>query len=113
MTINEYQQLAARTINQDLTDEQKENHALHLLASECGEIHGIYQKVDQGHPLDEMALIYEVGDLLWGIAEYCTAKGWSMDVVAERNIEKLRKRYPDGFDPERSVHREDADNDNQ
>ena len=53
-----------------------------------------------------MALIYEVGDLLWGIAEYCTAKGWSMDVVAERNIEKLRKRYPEGFDAKRSVHRE-------
>lgn len=82
--------------------------ALHAIAGECGEIHGIYQKVDQEHPLDEMALIYEVGDLLWGIAELCTAKGWSMDVVAERNIRKLRKRYPVGFDAERSVHREES-----
>lgn len=107
MTINEYQQLAARTINPELTVERQENHALHLLASECGEIHGIYQKVDQGHPLDEIALIYEVGDLLWGIAELCTAKGWSMAVVAESNIDKLLARYPNGFDTERSVHREE------
>ncbi|MBQ8708485.1 MAG: nucleoside triphosphate pyrophosphohydrolase family protein [Succinivibrionaceae bacterium] len=33
---------------------------------------------------------------------YCkTTLGACMD----RNIEKLRKRYPDGFDPERSLHR--------
>ena len=108
MTINEYQQLAARTINPELTVERQENHALHLIASECGEIHAHYQKVYQGHPLDEVKLRYEVGDLLWGIAELCTAKGWNMDAVAERNIEKLRKRYPDGFDAERSVHREEA-----
>lgn len=106
MTINEYQQLAQRTINPALTPEEMELHALHLIASECGEIHGLYQKCYQGHEMNEDALVHEVGDLLWGIAELCTAKGWSMEVVAERNIAKLRRRYPDGFDAERSRNRE-------
>lgn len=107
MHIDDYQLIAARTINRELTNEQMEDHALHLIASECGEIHGIYQKVYQGHPLNETALLYELGDLLWGIAELCTAKEWNMDAVAKQNIKKLLERYPDGFDPERSVHRED------
>lgn len=107
MTIDEYQKLAKRTMNPKLTDQQAEDHALHLIASECGEIHAHYQKVYQGHCLDEKALVYEVGDLLWGIAELCTAKGWSMAVVAESNIDKLLARYPNGFDAERSVHREE------
>lgn len=106
LTFSEYQQLAARTINQSLTDEKMELHALHEIAGEVGEIHSLYQKVYQGHELDTMELCLEVGDLLWGIAELCTVRGWDMGVVAERNIAKLKKRYPDGFDPERSVHRE-------
>ena len=106
LTFSEYQQLAARTINQNLTDEKVELHALHEMASEVGEIHGIYQKIYQGHEPDDMELCLEVGDLLWGIAELCTAHGWSMEDVAAKNIQKLKKRYPDGFNAERSLHRE-------
>ena len=39
------------------------------------------------------------------LAEYCTANGWSLDEVFKLNIDKLRKRYPDGFDTEHSLHR--------
>ena len=53
MTGNEYQKLAARTINQNLYKEELEYHALHGIISEVGEIHGIYQKAYQGHSLDE------------------------------------------------------------
>lgn len=81
-------------------------HALHEMAGEVGEIHSLFQKVYQGHELDGEELQYEVGDLLWGIAELCTARGWDMGVIAERNILKLKRRYPDGFSEERSLHRE-------
>lgn len=30
----------------------------------------------------------------------------TIEKCMERNIEKLKRRYPDGFDPERSLHRE-------
>ena len=107
MTGNEYQILAARTINHKLNATQKELHALHLMASEVGEIHGLYQKVYQGHDFNTDDVKKELGDLLWGIAEFCTANGFEMDKIMELNIEKLRKRYPDGFSEERSLNREE------
>ena len=44
MTFNEYQRLARRTQNENLNQEQREDHALHGMAAELGEIHSIYQK---------------------------------------------------------------------
>lgn len=109
MTLNEYQRLAARTIAPGMATGQMTAHALHGMVSEIGELHGLYQKVWQGHTLDTAHAMKEVGDLLWFVAEYCTAMGWSMDEVAETNINKLRARYPDGFDAERSLHRTEGD----
>lgn len=109
MTLTEYQKLAARTISRDWEADDIELHALHEIASECGEIHGLYQKLYQGHGFAEVELIKEIGDLLWGIAELCTARGISLDAVAKQNIEKLHKRYPNGFDPEKSIHRNEKE----
>lgn len=106
MTLNEYQALAARTINPRLTDNGKEMHALHEMASEVGEIHGLYQKEYQGHSIKIEDLKKELGDLLWGIAEYCTSQGWTLEEIAAMNIEKLRARYPGGFTEDRSINRE-------
>ena len=109
MTGNEYQKLAARTINKDLMKIEMEYHALHGMVGEIGEIHSLYQKVYQGHELDEDHLVKELGDLLWFIAEFCTAKGWLLDGVMNINIDKLRDRYPEGFDTEHSLHRDKND----
>lgn len=107
MNINMYQTLAARTMNPELTQLETMLHALHGLSAEVGEIHSIYQKSYQGHEVDENDLKAELGDLLWFCAEYCTAKGWDMEQVANQNIEKLRKRFPKGFSAERSLHRDE------
>ena len=50
----------------------------------------------------------EIGDVLWYCAELATALGVTLDEIAQGNVDKLRRRYPDGFDPERSIHREGA-----
>lgn len=97
MTGNEYQELAARTINKGLTFEEQKFHALHGMVGEIGEIHSIYQKMYQGHAFEVDHVKKEFGDLLWFIAEYCTAKGWSLDDIMRMNIDKLKERYPDGF----------------
>lgn len=109
MTLNEYQQLAARTINPDLSEDQTEMHALHGLAAEVGEIHGLYQKAYQGHEISREDFVKEIGDVLWMLAELCTVHGYSLSDVAQGNIDKLKKRYPDGFDPERSIRRKEAE----
>lgn len=109
MKANEYQELAARTINPRLYDYEIEQHAIHGLAGEVGELHSIYQKCYQGHDFDEEHAKKELGDLLWFVAEYCTAMNWELEGVMELNIEKLTKRYPDGFEDVKSINREKGD----
>lgn len=109
MTLAEYQDLAARTINQDLTAKGQGMHSLHGMVGEIGEIHSIYQKRYQGHEFNEEHMKKELGDLMWFIAEYCTAHKFSLDDICQVNIDKLKERYPDGFEAERSLHRADGD----
>ena len=109
MNINEYQQLAARTINTSLKYNEQGKHALHGMVSEIGELHGIYQKCYQGHSFDEDHAKKELGDLMWFIAEYCTAHNWKLEDICQMNIDKLMNRYPSGFDSGRSLHREAGD----
>ena len=106
LTIRDYAAAARRTINPALTWEQTRNHALHGIASECGEIHGLYQKTYQGHELIKERVMDELGDLCWFVMELCFAEGIDPQEVLEYNIHKLMTRYPDGFSTERSVHRE-------
>ena len=75
MTFDEYQMRAARTINEDTNTCEQEFHALHGMVAEIGELHAIYQKVYQGHTINEDDLKKELGDMLWFMAEYCTASG--------------------------------------
>lgn len=110
MTGNEYQKLAMRTCSIPYSDKGgMMNHAVFGLCSEAGEVAGLFQKVYQGHELDPEHLKKELGDCLWMIAEACTAMNWTMEDVMQLNIDKLRARFPEGFDPERSLHRAPGD----
>ena len=109
LTLNRYQGLAARTINQELKQHDMEDHALKGMVGEIGEINSLYQKTYQGHILDYEHVKKELGDLLWFVAEYCTSMDWDLGEVAQLNIDKLRARYPEGFEADRSLHRAEGD----
>lgn len=110
MTANEFQKFSARTIGRDMTKADQEFHALHGMVGEIGELHSIYQKRYQGHlEVSDEHRQKELGDLLWFIAEYCTACDWSMEDIMQMNIDKLKARYPDGFSADRSQHRKEGD----
>ena len=109
MTGNEYQKLASRTMRKDMSKTDQEYHALHGMVGEIGELHSIYQKRYQGHNDTDEHRMKEIGDLLWFVAEYCTACEWSLEDIMQMNIDKLKARYPEGFDAERSEHRADGD----
>ena len=47
--------------------------------------------------------------MLWFIAEYCTSHGWDLDEIMQMNIDKLKKRYPEGFEVDRSLNRAEGD----
>lgn len=115
MTGNEYQRLASRTMKSgwsfdETTRAAARDHALHGMVGEIGEIHSMYQKEYQGHGApDREHILKEVGDCIWFIAEFLTSQGMSLDDCMETNIAKLRKRYPEGFDAEHSLHRAEGD----
>jgi NTP pyrophosphatase (non-canonical NTP hydrolase) len=102
MTFADYQERSRRTLNNSV-DETKQmiNYALGL-AGEAGELINVIKK-HQFHaaPLEltETRVRDEMGDVLWYLA--AIASWYSIDLaeVAAQNIEKLERRYPDGFRP--------------
>ena len=106
MTVNEYQKLAMKTLNPELAEKDVLINGVMGLCGESGEAIDIVKKwLAQGHELDKEKLAKELGDICWYLAETATALGYSLEDIMTANIEKLRKRYPDGFDSERSIHR--------
>ena len=105
MYFAEYQALARRTQNPDISQDKKLKHALCGLMSEVGEIASHFQKEEQGHKLVTSEVAMEMGDVLWFIAELCDVLGYDMETVAKWNIEKLKERYPAGFSAEASIYR--------
>jgi NTP pyrophosphatase (non-canonical NTP hydrolase) len=80
------------------------------LAGESGEVADLVKKhFFQGHPLDEEHLAKELGDIAWYLAETAYAIGYSLDTILRMNVEKLRNRYPDGFDISKSINRKEGD----
>lgn len=110
MTPNQYQTAAMRTSSKTiLPTDHLINGALGL-AGESGEVADLVKKVMfQGHKIDKEHLAKELGDICWYLAETATAIGYKLEDIMEMNIEKLKKRYPDGFSAERSQNREEGD----
>lgn len=110
MTINEYQKEAMRTASGMNKHFPLELNGVMGLAGEAGECVDMMKKhLFQGHKLDKEHLVKELGDVAWYLAVTAYAIGCDLETVMQMNVDKLRKRYPDGFDPERSQNREKGD----
>ena len=107
MTLNEYQYFAQRTSNTKTASGKLENGILGMCgeAGECADI--VKKYFFQMHELDREEVAEELGDVLWYVAETAQGLGMTLEEVARRNLRKLEKRYPAGFDPERSINREE------
>ena len=107
MTPNEYQQEALRTANGMGKKYPMVLNGVMGLAGEAGECVDILKKhLFQGHELDRKHLLEELGDVAWYLAVTAYATGYTLEEVLQGNVDKLRERYPTGFDPERSKNRE-------
>lgn len=131
MNMNEYQQQAMRTNDGRATERMwnyldfaadynfrlNENmdaggilNACLGLSGEVGELNDMVKKmIFHDKATDMEHLKKEVGDVMWYIAMFCHSMGWDMADVAEMNVEKLRARYPYGFDTVRSNNRAAGD----
>lgn len=138
MTGNEYQALAMRTNDGKSTDRvisgvltcdlkwlrnqnvvREDTEGLDLggvlngclgLAGESGEVLDMVKKwVFHEKDLDKDHLKKELGDVMWYVAMLCESFGFDLDEILQMNVDKLKARYPEGFDPEKANHRKPGD----
>ena len=106
LTANEYQKKAMTTLNPDLSKQNVLLNGVMGLCGEAGECIDLVKKhLHQGHPLDSDKLAKELGDVAWYLAETAWALDIPLEDILRGNLEKLKKRYPQGFDAEKSMNR--------
>ena len=106
MTLNEYQNLAQRTSRKDISPDDHLMNDMLGLAGETGECCDLVKKnrYQDGRYI-RSDLLDELGDVMWYVAEAASAMGVTLESVAQHNVDKLRARYPQGFDADKSLHR--------
>lgn len=106
LTANDYQRMAMRTSGEYDSQLSKIRNAAYGMNGEAGEVIDVLKKHEfQGHPLDADKLIDETSDVLWYCALMADALNTTLEAIMLHNIEKLKKRYPEGFDKSRSINR--------
>lgn len=107
MDFREYQTAAMRTRGNVTKLEEGLTIGALGISGEAGEVTDHIKKVlFHGHTLNSDMLASEVGDVLWYAALLAEFLGISLEEIAKRNITKLEKRYPNGFEHEKSINRE-------
>lgn len=106
MRLADYQAKAARTLGES---GERGLAAYGMgLSGEAGEVTDYLKKVIfHGHPMDRDRLEKELGDVLWYLTGIATVEGLFLEQIAQKNLDKLRQRYPKGFSQEASRTRVD------
>lgn len=107
LTLNEYQARALRTAGPLDNDDERIICAALGLSGESGEYADRIKKaIFHSHPRDRAKEALEIGDVLWYASLAAKAAGFTLEEVAQMNLDKLARRYPEGFSSERSLNRE-------
>lgn len=110
MQVNDYQKAAMATLNPALDKKDVLINSVMGLCGESGEAIDIVKKwLMQEHELDREHLVRELGDVAWYLAEAATALDVPLEAVFQGNLDKLRQRFPNGFDTGASVNRKEGD----
>lgn len=110
ITPNEYQQETLRTASGMNNQFPMVLNGVMGLCGEAGEVVDLLKKsYFQGHGLDKSHMAEELGDVAWYLSVSAFAIGYDLETILQMNVNKLRKRYPDGFDSYRSINREEND----
>jgi len=109
MTFDEYVPLAMRTLSGASGEDFKSKMTTAAIgfSGEVGEFNEHIKKwLFHGHPsLDVPKLEKELGDILWYWACAVSALELNPNEVAEKNIRKLKDRYPVLFYPDGSINK--------
>lgn len=108
MGIKEYQKKSTRTMNDDLKHNDIVANMIFGLNGEVGEVTDILKKhLFHGHKLNMNHLKEELGDAMFYIVNLATLYNIDMSEVLQMNVDKLLKRYPNGFSSQDSINREE------
>lgn len=78
------------------------------LTEEAGEVAGVIKKeLYHGHPRNDDKFLSECGDVLFYLTCLLHDRGFLLEHAMEANVEKLRKRYPNGFNKVDSINRKE------
>ena len=103
---NDYQRQAMTFLKPGMNRKDVLINGVMGLCGEAGETIDIVKKhLYQGHELDKQKLAMELGDIAWYLAETAYALDIPLEKILRANLEKLKKRYPEGFSVERSINR--------
>lgn len=109
-TIYKYEKEVNKTRNNKLNEFESLLEGLMGLNGEAGEAIDILKKqMFQDHKEDYKHIASELGDCCWYITVTANAMGYSLVDILNMNIEKLHKRYPNGFDSAKSIDRSEDD----
>ncbi|PFK18170.1 nucleoside triphosphate pyrophosphohydrolase family protein [Bacillus cereus] len=118
--LDQYQEAALRTWNTNQDFGGRVLNAALGLSGESGEVADIVKKaIFHGHGFDPAhcpgeeegnthKIALELGDILYYISIMSHEMGYTLEDIAQMNIEKLAKRYPVGFSREASQARVDV-----
>lgn len=73
------------------------SHGILGMATEAGELTELMEKAMMGEAIADSKILDECGDLLWYMAMVLRLIGKDFDEAMERNINKLKLRFPDKF----------------
>jgi len=92
MTFDEYQSAAAETAVYKRNPQMNIMYPALGLAGETGEVLEKIKKFYRDAVIDRDAVKKELGDVLWYVSALAGDLGFSLDDVAQANIDKLRDR---------------------
>lgn len=129
MNGNEYQELAMRTNDGKSSHRLEKQIKMSLnganplckdagglimgclgLSGEAGEFTDMIKKwIFHEKPLDVVHAEKELGDIMWYVAMICESFGWKLEDIMQMNVDKLKTRYPDGFNVDHANNRKEGD----
>ncbi len=97
-SLKEYQEACEMTARKDFETPKEEIMTWGLgVTGEAGDVASCIKKTFM-HDNDQKEGIKEnIGDVMWYIAMICNFFDWDMQKILDGNVEKLKKRYPEGF----------------
>lgn len=102
--------ISLQEIADEITDYWRyDSSTIATMVMNAAEIAGMAQKRYQGHVIDAVILRDKIKDMLRATRFYVEMHGMKVSDVLKHNIEKLRRRYPGGFEATRSLNREEGD----